>query len=176
LRRGAAYHEASHAAVGVRLGFRLTRVALLDDDPDDCGECQFDKGLWAEALAAAGGPDREPIERCVMVSLAGWAGARRAGVGQHPGAEDDYERAYELASQARVGGEGAEGMVNELASRVEGILAEPGVWAGVERLAAELLRVNTLTGDEAHRLLAGLDQTPPPRGGGGPPAGPIGAQ
>jgi hypothetical protein len=167
LRRTAAYHEASHAAVGVRLGFRLTRVAVLDDDPDDCGLCQFDRAAWEEALAAAAGGDRGPIGRCVMVSLAGWAGARRAGVGGNSGAGDDYERAYELASHARAGGEGAEGMVSELASRVEAVLAEPGVWAGVERLAAELLRVKSLSGDEAHRILAGLDQTPAPRGTGG---------
>ena len=41
--------------------------------------------------------------------------------------------------------------LGRIRTRVELVLAEPGAWAAVRRLARALLRARTLSGDEAER-------------------------
>ena len=147
-----AYHEAGHAAVARALGLRIESVVIqLAGAGDSFAEIDCDPARLDHALA-------------IKSLLAGGLAERRAG---YPPEENSRSALDFLWAQGEAieaaGGRGnpgvatrAEQLLEQLRAEVRELLERPDVWAGVERLAAELLAVGHVAGERAHQILAGV--------------------
>jgi hypothetical protein len=150
----AAYHEAGHAGVAVLLGLRLERVELTPDHPVHLGCClERVDDLPALGRAVERG-DENVILPQLKVLLAGRAAQQKSGFDDVPnGDQHDLETARRVATNMIGCPSKAEELLDALQDHTRGLLDVPGVWAGVEALARELLRAGNVEGDAAHRIL-----------------------
>lgn len=150
----AAYHEAGHAAVAVRLGFQIESVEITPDREEQQGLCVHVRDH--ESLRNLRNGDQERVRESILILLAGTAAETRAGYGDSvcQGESQDASDALDLAfGLGEIGEEDSvEDFFAELSRQTEELLAEPGVWAAVEALAAELLRVGRVSGEQVHTI------------------------
>lgn len=152
----AAYHEAGHAAVAVRLGYSLGRVALTPDDPEQFGDVLQRWDAPDELRAGREYGVEKLVRDQLVIRLAGPAAEARAGfaIAFEQAEQEDIAEMGELISNVWPNRREAAAEVAACRSRAGELLGEPAVWTGVEALAGELLRSGTLSGDTAHDTLA----------------------
>jgi ATP-dependent Zn protease len=138
-----AYHEAGHAVVALVLGRPVVRVTVVPDQKH-AGLCEFRKGTFR--------PSKDGLEREILIALGGMAAeARHTGDYAWDGAARDEQYVRTLATQ-RAGERRAERLQRRLLAKVKHLLAQEGNWRAVELIAAELLRVGTISGRAARHL------------------------
>ncbi|RLS56380.1 MAG: cell division protein FtsH [Planctomycetota bacterium] len=142
-REATAYHEAGHAVIALHLGRPVQRVSILAKE-QTLGRCEFRKGQQR--------PTEDWLEREILISLAGLAAeARFTGEYAWEGALRDLQGIRQLALQ-RAGERQADRFIKRMLSKVEHLLSQPGMWRVVERIVAELLRCESLSGRAAVHL------------------------
>jgi hypothetical protein len=108
------------------------------------GTCHFQKGVFR--------PTADWLEQEILISLGGLtAEARHSGVYAWEGAGRDLRYVRRLAIQ-RAGERQAERLERRMIAKVENILADEEIWRAVELIAAELLRLGTISGRAARHL------------------------
>jgi ATP-dependent Zn protease len=138
-----AYHEAGHAVLSLALGRPVHCVSILPNG-ERLGLCEFGKAVFR--------PSEDWLEREMLIALGGIAAeALLSGEYAWEGAARDRRYALELARQ-RAGDRQAERLERRLLAKAEHLLARPGNWRAVERLAAELLRRGEISGRTARHL------------------------
>ncbi len=138
-----AYHEAGHAVVALALGRPVHKVTVLPDR-DRLGECEFGKSVFR--------PSEDWLEREILISLGGIAAeARFTGDYAWDAAARDQQYVRRLAVE-RAGERRAERLQRRLLAKAEHLLAKEGHWRAVEQIAAELVRLGTISGRAARHL------------------------
>jgi ATP-dependent Zn protease len=138
-----AYHEAGHAVVALALDRPVHRVSVLPGQ-DLLGKCEFKKGVFR--------PSADWLENEVLIALAGLAAeARHTGTYDRDAAGRDLRYARRLALQ-RATERQLDRFERRMLSKVEHLLADEGHWRAVELIAAELMRLGTISGRAARHL------------------------
>jgi hypothetical protein len=138
-----AYHEAGHAVVALVLG-RPVRHVSIRPDRDHLGHCEFGKGEFR--------PSEDWLERELLIALGGLAAeARFTGDYARDAAGRDLLYVRALAVE-RAGERRADRLERRLLAKAEHLLDRPGHWRAVELIAADLLRVGSLSGRAARHL------------------------
>ncbi len=138
-----AYHEAGHAVVALALDRPVHRVSVLPGR-DLLGKCEFGKGVAR--------PSDDWLEREILIALAGMAAeARHTGKYDRLAAGRDLRLVRKLAVQ-RAGERQFERLERRMLAKTESILAEDAHWHAVELIAAELLKLGTISGRAARHL------------------------
>ena len=139
-----AYHEAGHAVIALALGRPIHRVTICPDK-ELAGSCAFGKPVFR--------PSEDWLEREALIALAGLAAeARFSGEYELQGAARDRRYVASLALQRTGDVRKAERLERRLLAKVEHLLARDENWSAVERIAAELLRAETISGRAARHL------------------------
>jgi ATP-dependent Zn protease len=132
-----AYHEAGHAVVALAVGRPVHRVSVLPNR-ERLGVCEFRKGVFR--------PTKDWLEEEILISLAGIAAeARHTGAYAWDEAGRDLRYVRRLAIQ-RAGDRQAERLERRLLAKAENLLADDELWRAVELIAAELLRLGSISG------------------------------
>ncbi|VTS06527.1 ATP-dependent metallopeptidase FtsH/Yme1/Tma family protein [Tuwongella immobilis] len=138
--RVTAFHEAGHAVIALALERPVSGVSVLPNR-ERLGVCKFDKGVQR--------PSDDWIEREILIALAGMAAeAQITGRYGVEGAAHDLRYVRKLAMQ-RVGERQLDKFVRRMLSKVENLLADTGNWRAVELIAAELVKLGTISGRAA---------------------------
>ena len=138
-----AYHEAGHAVIALALGRPLDSVTIVPNQ-DRAGLCAFGKGTIK--------PTDDWLEREILIALGGIAAeARHTGLYAWDGAARDEQVAHSLAV-SRAGKRRAARLQRRLLAKVENLLAQEGLWRAVELMAAELMRLGTISGRAARHF------------------------
>jgi ATP-dependent Zn protease len=138
-----AYHEAGHAVVALALGRPVHRVTVLPNR-DRLGQCEFRKGQYR--------PSDDWLETEILISLAGMAAeARFTDAYDRAAAGRDLRYARQLALQ-RATERTLDRYERRMLAKVESILGDEGNWRAVEAIAAELLKLGTISGRAAKHL------------------------
>jgi ATP-dependent Zn protease len=138
-----AYHEAGHAVVALALGRPVHKVTVLPDR-ERLGQCEFGKSVFR--------PSEDWLEREILISLGGIAAeARFTGDYAWDAAARDQQYVHRLAVE-RAGERRAERLQRRLLAKAEHLLAREVHWRAVERIAAELVRLGTISGRAARHL------------------------
>jgi hypothetical protein len=152
--RATAYHEAGHATIAVWFGLQLASVELTPDHPIHSGFClEKVDDPYAMSLAVELG-DEEVILPQIKILLAGRAAQLKGGFDDVNGGDShDIETALKVATRMVGCPCKAEELLDCLRTDTRKLLDVPVVWAGVETLASNLLRMGTIIGEECHRIL-----------------------
>jgi len=138
-----AYHEAGHAVVALALDRPVHRVSVLPGR-ELLGKCEFGKGVSR--------PTDDWLEREILIALAGMAAeARHTGTYDRGASGRDLRLVRRLAVQ-RAGERQADRLERRLLAKTENLLADTGHWHAVELIAAELLKLGTISGRAARHL------------------------
>jgi ATP-dependent Zn protease len=138
-----AYHEAGHAVVALALGRPVHRVSALPNR-HRLGICEFRKGVFR--------PTKDWLEEEILISLGGIAAeARYTGTYAWEEAGLDMRYIRRLAIQ-RAGERQAERLERRLLAKAENLLAADALWRAVELIAAELVRLGSISGRAARHL------------------------
>jgi hypothetical protein len=138
-----AYHEAGHAVVALALDRPVHRVSVVPGR-ELVGKCEFGKGVSR--------PSDDWLEREILISLAGMAAeAQHGGTYDRVAAGRDLRLARRLAVQ-RAGQRQADRLERRLLAKTENLLADEGHWRAVELIAAELMKLGTISGRAARHL------------------------
>lgn len=138
-----AFHEAGHAVIALALGRDVVQVTVVPAQKH-AGLCQFGKGSRR--------PTADWVEREMLIALGGIAAeARHSGNYAWDGAARDEQYVRGLAVQ-RAGERRADRLQRRLLAKVEHLLDQPGHWRAVELIAAELVRLGTISGRTARHL------------------------
>jgi plasmid stabilization system protein ParE len=138
-----AYHEAGHAVIALALDRPVHRVSVLPNR-ERLGQCEFRKGVTR--------PSDDWIEREVLIALAGLAAeARHTGTYGFEEADRDLRYVRRLILQ-RSSPRQAERLERRMLSKVEHLLADEGHWRAVVAIAAELLKLGTISGRAARHF------------------------
>jgi ATP-dependent Zn protease len=135
-----AYHEAGHAVIALVVGRPVRSVSVMPNR-DFLGMCQFHKGVFR--------PSKDWLEEEILISLGG-ASAEAIHTGEYSfaGASRDLQYVRRLAVK-RAGERKAERLIRRSLAKVENMLAVEEHWQAVELIAAELLRLGTISGRAA---------------------------
>jgi len=136
-----AFHEAGHAVTALALGRPVQQVSIIAKQ-NRLGQIKMKKGRFR--------PTKDWLEDEILILLAGpVAEALHTGTYDWAGAAQDLRDARRL-SISRAGSERkAEKLEQRLLSKTEHLLSDDGHWAAVEMVAAELLRVEKISGRAA---------------------------
>ena len=138
-----AFHEAGHAVVALALDRPIHKVSVLPGK-DLLGQCQFGKGVHR--------PSDDWLEREILIALAGLAAeARHTGQYDRLAAGRDLRLVRKLAMQ-RGGDRQADRLERRMLAKTENILADDANWRAVEAIAAELMKLGTISGRAARHL------------------------
>lgn len=138
-----AYHEAGHAVIALALDRPVHRVSVLPK-LKRLGQCEFKKGV-------SRGTD-DWLEREILIALAGLAAeARHTGRYGLSEADQDLRYVRRLVLQ-RTSERAAERYERRMLAKVEYLLSDDVNWAAVEAIAAELLKLGTISGRLARHL------------------------
>jgi ATP-dependent Zn protease len=144
LRRITAYHEAGHAVLALASGRPVDWVSIRPDR-QFLGLCAFRKAVFR--------PSEDWLEREAIIALGGLAAeARFAGAYCWEGAGRDYDYVFDLAKSRAGRDKAADRLVRRFLSKAEHLLARPGHWEAVEKIAAELLRLEEISGRAARHF------------------------
>jgi ATP-dependent Zn protease len=139
-----AYHEAGHAVAALVLGRPVARVSIRPDRKF-LGVCTFDKGVVR--------PSEDWVEREAMIALAGPAAeAGFTGEMDWAAAAHDHDYAFDLARARGGDGKKADRLVKRWLAKADHLLGRADAWAAVERIAAELIRRDEISGRAARHL------------------------
>src|SRR5262245_5457563 len=139
-----AYHEAGHAVAALTLGRPVARVSIRPDRKF-LGVCTFDKGIAR--------PSEDWVEREAMIALAGPAAeAGFTGELDWVAAAHDHDYAFDLARARGGDGKKADRLVKRWLAKADHLLGRGDAWAAVERIAAELVRRDEISGRAARHL------------------------
>lgn len=141
VRLAVAGHEAGHALAFVVHGERLTEVLCRDDGSGFCG-IKGTLPAWQDAICTCAGPAADFILRHHYLNLPpkdSWATHRQDG--------DYHSTCRKLASIGRC----TQKDFDECCERGREIVTAH--WPALIRLAEELYRLGTMSGDEIHALL-----------------------
>jgi hypothetical protein len=144
-RQVTAYHEAGHAVAALALGRPVAWVSIRPDRKF-LGVCAFQKGVFR--------PSEDWVEREAVIALAGPAAeAGYTGQLDWVGAAHDYDYALDLA-RGRGGRDGkkADRLVKRWLAKADHLLGRGNTWDAVERIAAELVRLEEISGRAARHL------------------------
>jgi hypothetical protein len=112
------------------------------------GLCAFDKGVFR--------PSEDWVEREAIISLAGPAAeAGFTGEMDWPSAVRDYDYAFELARGRGGDSRKADRLVKRWLAKADHLLGRGDTWDAVERIAAELVRLEEISGRAARHLFRG---------------------
>jgi hypothetical protein len=140
-----AYHEAGHAVVALALGRLVHRVSVLPN-AELLGKCEFRKGKYR--------PSEDWLETEILIALAGMAAeARHTEKYDRAAAGKDLRYVRRLSLQRKTERQ-LERFERRLLAKVENLLADEGNWKAVEAIAAELLKLGTISGRAAKHLFA----------------------
>ena len=143
-RAATAFHEAGHAVAALALG-RPVAWASIRPDRQYLGMCAFGKGVFR--------PSEDWVERGAIIALAGPAGeAGFTGEIDWEGARHDHDYAFELARGRGGDDRKANRLVKRWLAKADHLLGHDTHWEAVERIAAELLRVEEISGRAARHL------------------------
>jgi ATP-dependent Zn protease len=132
-----AYHEAGHAVLALAVGRPVHRVSVLPNR-ERLGICEFRKGVFR--------PTKDWLEEEILISLGGIAAeARHTGAYAWEEAERDMRYVRRLAIQ-RAGERQAQRLERRLLAKAEHMLCDDELWRAVERIAADLVRLGTISG------------------------------
>ena len=136
-----AYHEAGHAVLALYLGRAIQRVSILPSHLR-MGQCDIQKGSFR--------PSKDLLETEILILLGGVAAeARQTGHYDWGGASQDL-RGIRRLSQMRAGGpKQMERLERRMLDKVEHLLGDEGHWQAVKLIAAELLKLGTISGRAA---------------------------
>lgn len=138
-----AFHEAGHAVVALALDRPIHKVSVLPGR-DLLGQCQFGKGVHR--------PSDDWLEREILIALAGLAAeARHTGQYDRLAAGRDLRVVRKLAAQ-RAGERQADRLERRMLAKTENMLADDANWRAVEAIAAELMKLGTISGRAARHL------------------------
>ena len=138
-----AFHEAGHAVVALALGRPVHKVSAIPGQ-ELLGKCDFKKAVYR--------PSEDWLENEILISLAGLAAeARHTGTYDLVAAGQDLRYVRRLALQ-RTSERALERFEKRMLSKVEHILADDGHWRAVELIAAELVKLGTISGRAARHL------------------------
>jgi len=139
-----AYHEAGHAVAALVLGRPVAWVSIRPDRKY-LGLCAFGKGVFR--------PSEDWVEREAIISLAGPAAeAGFTGEMDWPAAARDYDYAFDLARGRGGDAKKADRLVKRWLAKADHLLGRGDTWEAVERIAAELVRVDEISGRAARHL------------------------
>lgn len=138
-----AYHEAGHAVVALALDRPVHKVSVLPGR-EMLGKCEFGKGVFR--------PSEDWLEREILIALAGMAAeARHTGTYDHEAADRDLRYVHRLATR-RAGERQAGRLERRLLAKTENLLDDEGHWLAVKLIAAELVKLGTISGRAAKHL------------------------
>lgn len=159
-----AFHESGHAVTATYFNWEVKHVTIAPDRQTGFrGSCLHwmppgtlvGNDAETDALIALSGPMAEAIFRYGSLNLVDLEAVNCPSMV----ASVDYTRAQRRIMKMTRGGmlspESSRGRMIELAYRAAGILRNPILWAGVERLALSLMEFETLFSGEVGSVLAG---------------------
>jgi hypothetical protein len=139
-----AYHEAGHAVMALLHGRPVEQVTIRGTR-FFLGKCEMDRGRF--------GPRQDELEAAMLILLGGMAAeARLRGVYELNGAAQDLRELRKLSLRRAANNRQAERLERRLLNKVEALLDEVAVWQAVEKIAAELLARETISGRAARHL------------------------
>jgi hypothetical protein len=143
----AAYHEAGHAVVAIKLHRRFTHVTIEPDKAaNSLGHVLFTE-VAGHFQPATDSPARvrHVIERDVLISAAGNAGAALLTRRQaHWGIHGDVHGSISLLDHLTASSEESNAYLNWLWVKAHNLIMKPVNQAAVKALAAELLKLRTI--------------------------------
>jgi ATP-dependent Zn protease len=138
-----AYHEAGHAVAALAQGRPVMRVSVLPNDAF-AGRCEFGKGTFR--------PSEDWLEREILIALGGIvAEAKHTGALAWDAAASDLVSVRRLLIQ-RFGERRAERFQRRLLAKTEHLLTDEGHWKAIQLIAADLVRLGTISGRAARHL------------------------
>ena len=139
-----AFHEAGHAVVALALDRPVQKVSVIPGQ-ELLGKCEFKKAVFR--------PSVDWLENEILIALAGLAAeARHTGTYDIVAAGQDLRYVRRLALQ-RATERALERFEKRMLSKVENLLADEGNWRAVEAIAADLVKLGTISGRAArHRF------------------------
>ena len=139
-----AYHEAGHAVLALLHGRPVEQVTIRGTR-FFLGKCEMDRGRF--------GPRQDELEAAMLILLGGMAAeARLRGVYELNGAAQDLRELRKLSLRRAANDRQAERLERRLLNKVEALLDEVAIWQAVEKIAAELLARETISGRAARHL------------------------
>jgi ATP-dependent Zn protease len=142
-----AYHEAGHAVAAMVLGRPVAWVSIRPDRIF-LGQCAFGKGVIR--------PSEDWVEREAIIALAGPAAeAGFTGEMNWPAAARDHDYAFSLARGRGGDDKRADRLVKRWLAKADHLLGRGQTWDAVERIAAELVRLEEISGRAARHLFRG---------------------
>lgn len=142
-----AYHEAGHAVAAMVLGRPVAWVSVRPDRKF-LGVCAFGKGVFR--------PSEDWVEREAVIALAGPAAeAGLTGEMDWAAAAHDYDYAFGLARGRGGDDRKADRLVKRWLAKADHLLGRGDTWSVVEKIAAELLRLEEISGRAARHLFEG---------------------
>lgn len=155
-----AYHEAGHAVVAYVLGQPVTDIATVLD-PENLGRCLYAelRDFDPDLPRPYGGPQDEGVaERQILSYLAGPI-AESTLTGEKDwrktGGNGDIPRAVDLAMYLTGDIKRTEAYLKRLWLQTEELITDPGNWAAIEALAAELVEHHQIDEERARMILEG---------------------
>jgi ATP-dependent Zn protease len=141
--RVTAYHEAGHAVVALCLERPVHRVSVLPNQ-DLLGKCEFRKGVFR--------PTDDWLETEILIALAGMvAEARLTGTYDRLAASRDLAYVRKLSLQ-RATERQLERFERRMLAKAENLLADDALWAAVEAIAEQLVKLGTISGRATRHL------------------------
>lgn len=151
-----AYHEAGHAVIALALGRPLHRVTIVPGKThsgvETLGQCQVKKGRFR--------PSKDELEDEMIILFAGMvAEARYTKRYCESGAAQDL-RAIRRFALSRAGGERQVARLERrMLDKTEYLLSDTNYWLAVQRIVAQLLEFNTISGRAARHIFDEVTRT-----------------
>lgn len=145
-----AYHEAGHAVVALALGRPIQRVTIVPGKTHaglaSLGQCHIQKGRFR--------PSKDWLEDEILILFAGMAAeAQVTGDYCTAGAKQDLLAIRRLVESRAGGGERQVARLERrLLDKTEHLLADEANWQAIQRIAAQLLEHQTISGRAARHL------------------------
>ncbi len=136
-----AYHEAGHAVIALAVGRTLEKVTIAANR-DRLGLCHLQKGRAK--------PSKDWLEDEILILMAGIAAeAQLSGVYNLGGADQDMRMARRFAMMRSGSAKQAERLEKKLLAKTEHMLSDENYWNAVEKIAADLMERETISGRAA---------------------------
>ena len=151
-----AYHEAGHAVACFMYDIKLHSISIRPDE-DSHGRVNHNNPLFriSDNAGDLSASQRQRIERCVVIALAGNVAQRRfnpRSVRSHH-AQNDFNKAADVLSHLSGSDKELQAYMNLLLIRAENLLMR--MWPSVTALASSLLKESALSGEQATAIIRG---------------------
>ncbi len=136
-----AFHEAGHAVVALAVGRPLQKITIAPNR-ERLGLCHLQKGRAK--------PSKDWLEDEILILLAGMAAeSQLSGTYNLAGADQDLRMARRLAMMRAGSAKQAERLERKLLAKTEHMLSDESKWNAVEKIAADLMERETISGRAA---------------------------